>query len=118
LYEGPKDNGCPDDSEESEKAQRALTAAENEVDSALKGLETKHAYSWPDGSLYKYIRIDGPVDISVLRQALAALLKPHPTVKVIDVCESSADSNPHKGCPYCPEWMKTLEEYFDHNCRG
>jgi hypothetical protein len=52
-YPGPFDGTCS-----SPEADEALSLAEKHVETVLKGgnIHFKHAYSWPDGSLYKYVQ--------------------------------------------------------------
>lgn len=49
---------CPGPDEQSWEASAANMAADKLVEEAAKqhGIEMMHAYSWPDGSLYKHIR--------------------------------------------------------------
>lgn len=46
-----------------------LCAAEEYVEELAKksGLDLRHAYSWPDGSLYKYLRSSQPIELQTLR---------------------------------------------------
>lgn len=70
------------DDEEDAQASRDLWEAEDVLDSVFSslGLESVHEYSWPDGSLYKFIRTNF-MTASELRGLLhAVLLKHHMSV--------------------------------------
>jgi len=57
YYPGPTVN-IPSDSECSRDASQANFDADDAISLRVKTakLEMRHAYAWPDGSLYKYIR--------------------------------------------------------------
>lgn len=125
YYRGPT---CNIEDDEEGSANRALSAAEKEVDVLFKSIadvEMRHQYSWhasrrssggysarrllwwPDGSLYKYVRTDKLDAFSVDR--LRARIK-ELGLTIIDVSsvrEVSSEENPWKA------ECKTLKEYFD-----
>lgn len=55
FYPGPRSN-----SGEDHEASKVASAAEREVHNRLKslGCEARHEYSWPDGTLYLYVKTD------------------------------------------------------------
>jgi hypothetical protein len=58
-YQGPTVNIIGED-EFSDRASDAVQKADHIVTDKLKGagVKFKHAYAWPDGSLYKYVMTD------------------------------------------------------------
>jgi len=54
----------------SEEASTACADALEKVEKQAKiaELDIRHAYVWPDGSLYKYLRTDGPADYAALKK--------------------------------------------------
>lgn len=107
--------------EESKECNAALIAAEEHTDLLSQRLETfyfhlKHAYSWPDGSLYKYLKVDALPNESnedtkkrvyhFLKDILQEMgLSDH--LRVEKIYDAKPEDNPSKaGC-------KTLDEYFE-----
>lgn len=100
--------------QDEELEDKLLQAAEAVVERTLKalGLNYKHAYSFPDGSLYKYVKSDlGHTELcQLVIDALAGS-----DVCVSTVFDELPESNPHKLVRRNGEWVefKTLEEYFE-----
>ena len=68
YYTGPT-YGMPDDSEISKEAGSHLLNAETLILKAAKKhkISIRHAYMWPDGSLYKYARFRKQITVDDLR---------------------------------------------------
>lgn len=101
-YDWPSCGIIPD--KESSLANRK---ADIKVNAAAKrlGINMLHAYSWPDGSLYKYIKTELSAD--EVRMALDSQLYDS-GVSVNSITERSGDEDPYKA------YSKTLKEYFDN----
>lgn len=98
-----------------DKANKQLVSAERIVEKLLKeaGITFKHAYSYPDGSLYKYIKTD--LDEGQLRQTLERIFQ-GAEVHVNQIYKSCPMENPYKFRKVdekCVE-VKTLMEYFSY----
>jgi hypothetical protein len=59
LYDGPTSGPNP-----TEEASRVLDKAESAVERKLNenNIQFRHAYSWPDRSLYKYVKTEKTVE--------------------------------------------------------
>ena len=82
YYPGPY-CGNPGPDRLSHDASAANIAADELVEQAAEanGIEMMHAYSWPDGSLYKYIRTDKALTLDDLKRIFtitAELERPDP----------------------------------------
>lgn len=106
-YRGPYQNIPTDDLRE-DGAMQANWNAEREAAAilTLAGLRWKHAYSWPDGSLYQYVQWDAEKqDLDkVLNEAMGRIQLRH--ITGYKLYPADADEDPHKSD------CKTLEEYF------
>ena len=71
YYPGPYTN-MPDDDEETRSAARYDALSEKKLKKS--GFKFAHAYSWPDGSLYKYINI-GNFSIENAEKMITKVLK-------------------------------------------
>jgi hypothetical protein len=89
------------------KASVELEAAIQKVMEALDAIEVEHlhAYAWPDGSLYRFIRTEmGEQELCTkINEALGEGLC------IEDVYVQSPEKDPYKGN------CNTLEEYFERN---
>ena len=95
------------DNDATHKASADLSAASNKAKEALNNLniENLHAYAWPDGSLYRFVRTE--MEENELWKAVNQALPEG--VRISRIYSASADDDPHKmNC-------KTLEEYFNIN---
>jgi len=104
-YQGPCVNIIGED-EASNRASDACQKADHIVTDTLKGASVrfKHAYAWPDGSLYKYVMTD--LDQPELRQQLNKLFE-NSEVSISTIYESKPEDDPWK----CG--IKTVAEYFE-----
>lgn len=93
-------------------ASRALVTAEKAVVKTLArgGFDFRHAYSWPDGSLYFYLRTD--LSGKEVEGQLEAAFPIESNVHVAKVHDALATENPHK------HPCATLEDYFSMPGRG
>lgn len=57
YYQGPFAN-FPDSTTHPEMQRLSAAESKAELGLVLNKIQFKHAYSWPDGSLYKYIRTE------------------------------------------------------------
>ena len=87
-------------------ASKANCDADKKVHVAAKalGFNMLHAYSWPDGSLYKYMMSD--LSIQELKAAFDSQLNDS-GVSANSITERHADEDPYKA------YYKTLKEYFE-----
>lgn len=105
-YPGPKGNvpgAIVDGAEVAGPHDKALYSAMKIIMEAAAGasIEMIHAYAWPDGSCYKFIR--SPLEAETLQQRLDALLNPR-HIFVVELEEISAD--------YTTPRLLTVEEEF------
>jgi hypothetical protein len=104
-YYGPKTNfPCEKPDGTMSDASKACFEAEDICEGACKklGLNYLHEYSFPDGSIYKYVKDSRSA--AKLKELLSGLLPEG--VAVNDVLEVSPTNDPWKG------GVKTIEEYF------
>jgi len=95
------------ENEATKRADADLTKAIQEVEGALDraGVEHLHAYAWPDGSLYRFIRTE--LDWPELHDKISAELGEN--LNLLSVYNKNPSDNPYKfGCP-------TLKDYFEKN---
>ena len=104
-YTGPRVN-IISDNKATDDASDALIAADQLVMDKLQleqGIQCKHAYSWPDGSLYKYVKTD--LEQEQLTQLLNRVFEGS-GIQVTSVAANQPGDDPMKhGC-------RTLDEYF------
>jgi len=93
--------------EPSEKEQKALSDAKEIVRTVLEeaGIEHLPCYSWPDGSLYKYILSDK--SLKEIRAQLDTLFGNNEIVRVSDVDETVF--NKYSKVP--EEWANRLKQF-------
>jgi hypothetical protein len=106
-YRGPFQN-MPYDDDKPNGAMAAAGVAEQEAMCilGLAGLRWKHAYSWPDGSLYHYVQWDAEkqdLDM-VLNETMSRIQLRQ--ITGFKLYPSDPKEDPHKAD------CKTLEEYF------
>ena len=105
-YKGPFQN-MPDDEEPNDAM---VAAGDAEVEAmcilGLARLRWKHAYSWPDGSLYHYVQWDAEKqDLDkILNEAMSRIQCNQ--IKSFKLYPSDPKEDPHKAD------CKTLEDYF------
>lgn len=108
FYAGLKGNECI------RECNDALCAADKNVKKlkaalAAKGIQMKHAYSWPDGSYYMYLRTPKKtttVDVNLLLEFHLAKLR-ITDLSVEKVLLADGRRNPHKyNC-------RTLKQFMD-----
>jgi hypothetical protein len=104
-YRGPTAN-CPDCSE---AACEALDNAERIVTDIcnLKFLDQVHAYSWTDGSLYRYFR--SALDQAKFKQKLRRAFDKQEDVSVVDV-EGIIDAGDGSEPSY-PSYQEAIERF-------
>ena len=102
IYPGPTSNSIDDTFDES----MANLDAGRIVMNAGKTLQLnmKHAYGWPDGSLWKFIKTD--LSIDTIRDSLNLALEDN-NISVGVIVEKDPASDPWKA------GSKTLEDYFN-----
>lgn len=98
-----------------DKANKQLMEADSTVEKLLKeaGVNSKHAYGYPDGSLYKYIKTD--LDEEQLRQTLEKIFQ-GTDIRISQIYKSCPLEKPYKSRLVngkCVE-VKTLMEYFNY----
>lgn len=90
---------------DSREAEEDLYIAEKEVNRILKETKVlfKHAYCWPDGSLYKFVKCTK----EELEKVKDAFNNQSDICRIRNIREQEPTTNPYKhGC-------STLEEYFN-----
>jgi len=97
---------------EGEAENKRLHSAEEYVEEQLRNHDIKfrHAYSWPDGSLYKYIQSD--LELSALREQLLKFLG----VGEVRLCQLDVTDPQEKPWKYnrrTRQEYATLEEYMN-----
>ena len=115
-YPGPFSNHCEDE------ASEASFAAEKKVEQALKAADItfKHQYSYPDGSLYKWISSHLSIDTlkDKIEKALAVQEVQDGDVNVslnyLYVDDPASDPYKHKKVKGKYVSCKTLAEYMEH----
>lgn len=100
YYPGPY--GDPEDKEANQALQDAKKIISKIADQLAPEISILHAYSWPDGSLFKYARAEEHIDIQTrMNQILQG------TGLTVRVRRANSNTDPHKlDC-------KTLVEYFE-----
>jgi hypothetical protein len=98
------------------QADRDLIAAEKFVEEKLfkSDLTYAHAYSWPDGSLYKYIASE--LDQGELRNKLRSIFgdgQDPPHISVENIYKSEPTEDPHKFNQATGINYNTLQEYME-----
>lgn len=115
-YSGPVVNMLDDD-EESVDASKANTAANKNAVIVLdrlkqdgKIIEHKHAYSWPDGSLYRFVSAPDTLDDSALHSLVSKTIQTcrfQDDLRIMRVYCEKPDKDPNKVS------YKTLAEYME-----
>jgi len=95
-YLGPTD-GWPDDTPKSIKAQEANWKVEKEFAEKLKDFQLMHSYSWPDGSLYYWIRTD--LDKKELDKELKERFESSKLIHSIYISDVDPEKKSHKFIP-------------------
>lgn len=108
-YSGPKGMGA-DESFNDSPIHKALADAEIHVVTKLAeaGIDWRHEYSWPDGSLYKFVRSNLPRE--ELLESLRKLINKD-DVNVASVTEISPNKDPLK------HDFSTVKSYFEDTRR-
>jgi hypothetical protein len=103
-YRGPYDGYCV-----SKAANRALSAAYDEADEllGLLRLRRKHAYSWPDGSLYFFVKTPLPQwELQVALDRRLRAFEPKHITAIEQIYIESPTKDPQKA------YHRTLRSYL------
>lgn len=113
TYDGPRGRGPLggiDDPECSDACMDADLYVENVLEriEEIANIRFLHAYSWPDGSLYKYAKSAVALDMSTFEMIWDEVTKgdEHMAGRVRAMTESSPNADPYKYN------ANTLEQYF------
>lgn len=108
-YVGPRVNILGDDDDPATlAADKALREAEKMLSDALAAadIDFRHAYAWPDGSLYKFVRTERSQTDLISDIELA--LKPHAArIGIGEVLAIDSAHDPQKSD------VRTVAEYFE-----
>lgn len=105
AYKGRK---CNFPIDEDHDPSLKLLAAEKAVEKLFETLKIDflHEYSWPDGSLYKYVRTE--LDSETLKSKLCSQLSNYPELVSIYINEVNPNTNPWK------HGYSTVKKYFEN----
>lgn len=98
-----------------EEASMHLGIIEAQVEKTLdeSGLVWRHAYSWPDGSCYKWVKSD--MDVGKLYPKMLETFAPIEGFVDVSITEDDPLSDPYKMKRVGEQFVdvKTLQEYFE-----